>query len=62
MAFYTTLAWRQGISHDGKAVKPRPPQLYILWPLARELPAGGPRKAASQGTTFPPHGFDAARQ
>jgi hypothetical protein len=26
-------------------------------PLARELPAGGPRKAASQGTTFPPHGL-----
>jgi len=46
-----------------KAVKPSPkPQpIYILWPLARELPAGGPRKAASQGTTFPPYGFHAAR-
>jgi hypothetical protein len=26
----------------------------VLWPLARELPVGGPRKAASQGATFPP--------
>jgi hypothetical protein len=52
----------RALAMTDKAVKPRPPQLYILWPLARELPAGGPRKAASQGTTFPPDGFDAARQ